>query len=227
MKRNTLLGLLMVVLATTAVTSTSAAQRYEALALVVRPSVTALHRPVTVHVTNSDGDASQGWTAYEPVTVQFKECGLRPSRFRNAAQVGPTPGQGANWSASITPAANGTVRATIGPYTTSNEVRILTRPQVRLAQTRSGSSRAEVDARVSFRGKPVRIERHDRGRWTALRAVVLSRAEEVFIDGVRYVRSRSDGFALEVPAGTKVRAVLPQAQAKPCYVAGYSRVLQR
>ncbi len=59
-----------------------------------------------------------------------------------------------------------------------------------------------------------------------LRTVVLNRTDRVQAAGVTYVWSRSDEFALKLAAGTKLRAVLPLSQAKPCYTAGTSKVIQ-
>jgi hypothetical protein len=59
-----------------------------------------------------------------------------------------------------------------------------------------------------------------------LRTVVLNRTDRVKAEGVPYVWSRSVDFTLKVLAGTKLRAVLPLSQAKPCYAAGSSEVLQ-
>jgi hypothetical protein len=230
-RRSALLGVFVLGLTAAVVSSASAARREFPTVLAVRPALTALHQPVTVYVTVVEPG---GWTSFEPVTVQFKECGRSPTRFRDAIEVPPTLIQTSplvstgNWAAVITPLANGSVRATIGPNVVSNEVRVLTRAHVWLAPTKSGRYRADVQARVSFRGKRVRIERYDRGRtgWVPLRTAVLSRTSGETSAGIRYVWSRSDEFALKLPAGAKLRAVLPLSQAKPCYAAGSSEVLQ-
>jgi hypothetical protein len=229
-RRSALLGAFVVGLTTAVVTSASAARRDFPTVLAVRPALTVLHQPVTVYVTSVE---PRGWTSFEPVRVQFKECGRSPTRFRDAVEVPPTLIQTnpnvstGNWAAVITPLANGSVRATIGPNAVSNEVSVLTRAHVRLAPTRLSRYRADVEARLSFRGKRVRIDRYDRGRsrWVPLRTVVLDRTDRVKAAGVRYIWSRSDEFALKLPAGTKLRAVLPLSQAKPCYAAGYSKVV--
>lgn len=216
---------------TTAVVASASAAAPVVIALAVRPSVTALHQPVTVSVTDVQPG---GWTSFEPVTVQFKECGRSPTRFRDAVEVPPTLIQTSplvstgNWAAVITPLASGTVRASIGRSVKSNEVGVLTRAQVRLAPTKHGRFRADVEARLSFRGKRVRIERYERQRsgWVPLRTAVLSRTNRVETAGVTYVWSRSVEFTPKVPSGTKLRAVFPLSQAKPCYAAGSSEVLQ-
>jgi hypothetical protein len=58
-----------------------------------------------------------------------------------------------------------------------------------------------------------------------LRTVVLNNGNPIG-GGSPYFQSKSDEFGLKPPAGTKLRAVLPLSQAKPCYAAGYSEVLQ-
>ncbi len=38
--------------------------------------------------------------------------------------------------------------------------------------------------------------------------------------------AEKDHFKIAVPKGTTLRAVLPLAQAKPCYLAGYSKLIR-
>jgi hypothetical protein len=227
-RRSAVLGALVLGLTMALVTSASAARRDAPIAMVVRPAVTALHEPVTVYVTT----VGAGWLALEPVTVQFKECGLTPTRFRDAVEVPSTAPLGGaavgNWVAVIAPLASGTVRATIDPNVKSDEVKVQTRPHVRLASTKRDTYRVAVEARLSFRGKHIEIQRYDRGRsrWLPLRTVALNRTDPVKLDGIRYVWSRSSEFVLKLPAGTKLRAVFPLSQAKPCYAAGYSMLVR-
>ena len=220
MRRQTLLWTLVFCLTTAVVTSASAARRDSTLTLAIRPSVTALYKPVTVSVAGIDD-----WRA-ETVTLQFQECGLYPTRFRDVAEaVAPSPG--GDWFDPIVVPANGTFRLTRGPDI-SNEVRVLTGANIRLAPTGRGHYRAHIEARQPFWRKRVRIERYDRVRsgWVLLRTVGLNRTNGVGWAGNPYVRSSSDEFALKLPVGTKLRAVFPLSQAKPCYVAGSSQVVQ-
>jgi hypothetical protein len=220
MQRHTLSWTLVFCLTTAVVTSASAARRDSTLMLAVRPSVTTLYKPVTVSVTGIDD-----WRA-ETVTLQFQECGLYPVQFRAVAEaVSPSPS--GSWFGPIPVPASGTFRLTRGPDV-SNEVRVLTRAHVQLQPIRPGRYRTYVEARQSFWRKHVRIERYDRSRsrWVPLRPVMLVDTDAVGTVLIQYVRSSSDEFALKLPRRTKLRAVFPLSQAKPCYAAGSSQVLQ-
>ena len=217
-----LLGLV-VCLTTASVTSAGAAPGDARLTLAVSPPVLAFSKPVTVAVKAID---EQTFTS--TVTLQFKECGLYPVQFREVVELLARP-PSREGSASVTAMANGIFRAT-SLTDVSNEVEVATRPLVGLVSTRSGHFRAYVDGRLSFWHKRVRIERYDRGRsrWVLLRTIVLNRTLSMTTGNPSYtfISSRSDEFSLKVPVGTKLRAVLPLSQAKPCYVAGTSQVVQ-
>lgn len=218
MRRHTVLWTLVLCLTTAVVTSASAAPREATITLAVRPSLAALQQPFNLSGTISSGEARG------VVTVQFKECGVFPIQFRDTAEMPATVGE---WATSTVTAASGTFRATLGT-SVSNEVRVRTRAYVRLAQTGPRRYVTYVDARQSFWRKRVRIERYDRrrSRWMPLRTIVLAHAGAAGFSNIPTVRSKSDRFVLRVPAGTKLRAAFPLAQAKPCYAAGYSLVLQ-
>lgn len=222
MRRHTLLWTLVLCLTTAAVTSASAARRDTTLTLAVRPSVTVFNTPVSATVAGIDPGRLN-------MKLQFQECGLYPTRFRDALQAVAPGGPGGIWSGPVTLLANGTLRATEGPDV-SNDVRFRARAHVLLAPTRRGHYRVYVDGRLSFWRKRVRIERYDRGRsvWVPLRTVILDRTNPVTTGNPEftYISSRSDEFALKLPAGTKLRAVFPLSQAKPCYAGGTSEVVQ-
>jgi hypothetical protein len=219
MRRHACFLMIGIGLTTALVASASAGRRDTTITLDVSTSVIPLHERVSVYGTISNGNA------YASVTVQFRECGLRPAVFRDATEV-PAPPDGP-WYASIEPQANGTLRAILGPAV-SNEVRVLARANVVLVPAMRGRYRAEVEARLSFWRKRVRIERYDRGRsrWLVLRTISLDHADGGTSGGITYVRSKSDEFILKVPAGTKLRAVFPLSQAKPCYAAGTSEIVR-
>jgi hypothetical protein len=178
---------------------------------------------VRVYGTISNGEAGGR------VTVQFKECGLSPAQFRDVAEAPPTLPDG-NWLVdSVVAQSSGSFRATQG-LSASNEVSVSTRAGVSLSRAGRGRYRVIVEARLPFWRKRVRIERYDRGRskWVLLRTAVLGRTEP-FTTGyppTTYISSRSDEFAVKVPRRTKLRAVFPLSQAKPCYAAGTSEVVQ-
>jgi hypothetical protein len=220
MRRHTLLWTLVLCLTTAVVTSASAARRDTTLILAVRPSVTVFYTPVNATVSGIEPGSLN-------LKLQFQECGLYPRRFRDALQAVAPGGPGGTWSGPVTVLASGTFRATEGPVV-SNHVRFQTRARVLLAPTRLAHYRAYVDGRLSFWRKRVRIERYDRSRWVLVRTVVLDRTDPVTTGSppFTYITSRSDEFALKLPRRTKLRAVFPLSQAKPCYAAGTSEVVE-
>ena len=182
--------------------------------IAVRPTIAAHFDPVTVYGSISTGKSG------EKVTVQFKQCGLYPVQFRDAAEV--TTSDGGGWSTQLGVDANGTYRAAAGG-SVSNEVKVLKRADVRLSPTRFGKFQVSVVGKLSFWHKRVTIERFDRNRgWLKVRTVLLTDSGGAGL----YVWSTSPMFKLGLPKGTTIRATLPLAQAKPCYIAGISTLLR-
>ena len=79
----------------------------------------------------------------------------------------------------------------------------------------------------SFWRKQVVVERFTRrlGKWVKVRRVSLTQSR-----GGRYavpvIFNFSETFRVRVPKGTILRAVLPLAAARPCYLGGVSRLLR-
>ncbi len=188
-----------------------------AVTIAVRPTIYGPSRPLTVYGSVTNGKAD------EKVTVQFKQCGLYPTQFRDHAEVATLEGGG--WSIDTGVAANGVFRAvTAGDV--SNEVQVLKRADVRLSPTRSGRYRAYVVERASFWRKRVLIQRFDRGRGKWLKVKTLVLVDSSAAPGSTFVWSSTEKFKLNVPKGTTIQAVLPLDQAKPCHIAGYSNLLR-
>jgi hypothetical protein len=94
---------------------------------------------------------------------------------------------------------------------------------VGLERKRSGPGfTVSVAAKRSFWRKPVQIQRRQGGSWRTIRTVRLT--ESASSTGVVSV-STAD-VRLAVARGTMLRAFLPAAQAKPCYVASTSRPIR-
>jgi hypothetical protein len=185
--------------------------------IAVRPTVVVPRQPATAYGSVASGREGQ------KVTVQYRQCGLYPLQFRDVAEVQTTEGGG--WSTPIGPEANGVYRALSGAAV-SNEVKVLRRVDVRLSPTRSGKYRAYVVARTSFWHKRIAIERYDRkrGKWLTVKTFLLDDAGAA--PGSTYVWSLAPPFKPDVPKGTTIRATLPLAQAKPCYIGGTSTLLR-
>ena len=151
------------------------------------------------------------------VTIEAKECGPHTNFFRAVASV--RTGDGGGWSAQAFMRVTTVFRATSGDVT-SPEVTVRARPAVSLS--RLSARRFEVGAGgvASFWRKRVLIQRYDRrlGTWMKLKSVVLMKSG--------YGGSASATFRVAVPKGTLIQAVLPRAQARPCYLAGYSNLVR-
>ena len=170
--------------------------------------------------------------ADEDVTVQFKQCGLYPAQFRDLMSTKTIAG-GA-WSLDELMYvrqqlyAGGLFRAQWGDQV-SEEVRLQMRAGVDLRRLpRGGRFTVRVFGTQSFWHKRVRVERFDtRSRkWILVRSLLLTDSEGSRDYGQPILISATAPFRSTVPKGTTLRAVLPLAAARPCYLAGYS-LLQR
>ena len=182
----------------------------------VRPTIYGRQGPLVV-----SGSVTSGREG-EKVTVQFKQCGLLPAQFRD--QVELTTHEGGGWSLQTGVEANGAFRAISGGDV-SNEVPVQKRVDIRLAPAPPRRFEVHVVERAQFWRKQVLIQRVDRkaGKWALVRKLRLENTGAA--PGSVYVWSTTDKFAVDVPKGTTIRAVMPLTQAKPCRIGGYSNLL--
>jgi hypothetical protein len=175
--------------------------------IAVRP---AIGSPVTGMVTVF-GTIDSG-KAGESVTVQAKECDN--AFFRVFA--GANTEAGGSWSTVIYPFITMKLRA-VWNGETSSEVTFRRRAIIgfrQQSQTRFRVGLAGYGTR--FVGKRVNIQSFDQrlGRWKTIRTVAVA----------------SSGYAtyvaLRVPKGTRLRAVLPNSHAAPCYLGATSPVIR-
>lgn len=176
--------------------------------------VTLQARPLVVssmRVTLS-GAVDNG-RAGEDVTIQAKDCGL--DFFRVVS--GAVTSEGGSWFQYYWPGRTTTLRA-VWKDATSAEVTIRKRAFVALYKRSAGRIEVRASGRSVWR-KRVFIQRFDRrlGTWRAVKTVVLT---ENRYGGVAFAT-----FAVSLPKGTRVRAVLPRSQTGPCYLAGTSNTL--
>jgi hypothetical protein len=183
----------------------------------VRPTIYGRQGPLVV-----SGSVTSG-KEHEKVTVQFKQCGVFPAQFRDHAEI--TTHEGGGWSIETGVGANGVFRAVSGGDV-SNEVPVQKRADVRLSPERSLRRFAiQVVERASFWRRQVVVQRFDRKtrKWVLVKQLRLENSGAA--PGSAFVWSTTDEFAVDVPKGTTIRAVLPLAQAKPCHIGGYSNLL--
>lgn len=188
--------------------------------------VTLAARPTVVggdqHVTLSGSVGNR--KADEVVTIEAKDCGSRPGFFRGVASA--RTHAGGEWSVDYDPAITTVLRA-VWNDTASAEITIRRRASVRLVRTPSSARKfgVSVVAKVQFWRKRVLIQRFDRrlGTWTTIKSVALEQTNAA--PGSTFVWSSAE-FKASLPKGTLVRAVFPLSQARPCYLAGVSKLVR-
>jgi hypothetical protein len=198
-----------------------------ALALVCAAGTSAATGSVTIAARSAVVTASETATLFgtvangraeESVTIEAKPCG-QPT-FTGVESA--TTDAGGHWTAEFWPGANATVRArwndaVSAPLALQQRawVRLLPRPT-------AGRFYVSVAGMVSVWRKRATIQRRTGGRWKAVKNVVLTNQDGTGTGGV----VNGAGFALRVPRGSLLRAVLPRSQAKPCYLAGVSSTVR-
>jgi hypothetical protein len=154
------------------------------------------------------------------VTIQFKACGLRPISFRDAFEMTTEAGGRYALDGYLRPfnlGVSGVYRAVSGDEV-SSEVRVSQRASVNLWPRDGGRFVVSVFGKtVSFWRRFVLLQRFERTRgvWVTVRRVLLTEDH-----------GRTKPFRPGVRSGTRIRAVFPLSQARPCYLAGVSQTLR-
>jgi hypothetical protein len=170
--------------------------------------------------------------AGEHVTVQFKQCGLYPLQFRDFLST--TTIEGGAWTlwelgqTRLQIEASGSFRAVWGNET-SRAVALKMRAFVDLRRLPRGRGfYVRVAGTQSFWRQRVRVERFDTvsRKWILVRSLLLTESEGSRDYGQPILIASSENFRPAVPKGTTLRAVLPLAAARPCYLAGYSKLVR-
>lgn len=205
------------VLASTATADPSHRPAGASGAAVDRVSLTA--RPTTIsglQPTLLFGAVSSG-RENEEVTIQAKDCGQRS--FLGVAAV--QTHAGGTFNLDFGRGVSTTVRAV---WRDAVSAPITIRQQIRVDFSRLGSGKFSVSAvgRASLWRKKMQIQRRQGGKWRTVRTVILS--DSGAAPGSPYVWNTAT-FAMKVPRGSLLRAMLPLAQARPCFLAGTSRTL--
>jgi len=191
---------------------------WSAVTLVVQPTVFSSTQERMTIFGSVDGAG-----AGRKVTIQFKACGLVPVSFRDAFEMTTEAGGRYALDGYLRPfnlGVSGVYRAVSGDDV-SSEVRVSQRASVNLRPVDGGRFAVSVFGKtVSFWRRFVLLQRFERTRgvWVPLRRLVLteenglSKSTKPFRPGVR--------------RGTRIRAVFPLSQARPCYLAGVSQTLR-
>jgi hypothetical protein len=174
----------------------------------------------STHVSGGDdivllSGAVSSRKAGEPVTVEADDCGplsWRPAyRVRTAAQGG--------WASNGDTNINTRYRAR-WKKAVSRTIHVDARPQVILRTTSTGFFSIDVLALDFFNGRTAVLQRYDAEarKWRDVARTKLRR------NGSAAELGRSSGI-FHAAAHGKLRAVLPAAQAAPCYTTGFSQNL--
>jgi hypothetical protein len=148
--------------------------------------------------------------ADEEVVIQAKDCGQ--STFTNAAAI--LTHDGGTWTTQFTRGISTTIRAVWG-NAVSPTIQLRQQPDVRLVHRSGRRFEVTVGSRGQLWRKRVLIQRRTGGSWTAVKTVVLT--ETAAPPGTGMIWTYEE-FALTVPRGSVLRAQLPRAQARPCFL---------
>lgn len=182
-------------------------------------TIAAAPRVVTYGAATTLSGVVSNQQASERVTVQATPCGTTTMSTVGTA----TTTTGGTWTLPAKPLKT-TVYQAKWKAATSTAITVKVRPRATLRKLTRGRVAVRVSAAQSFGGKVVVLQRYvsAEGRWVRVRFVVLkvmSTATPTVISGAN-VRVR-------VKTGTRLRAVIGQAQVGSCYVAGTSNVVIR
>lgn len=127
------------------------------------------------------------------------------------------------FTATVTPTAMTTYKATLH-QTESPAIVVKVRPVVALKRLARGSYSVTVTTGASLVGKSVTIQRYStlRHRWLRVKNVALTK----MTNGTKPTVMSSATFKAKLKARTRVRALLPLAQAQPCYVSAKSNTVR-
>jgi hypothetical protein len=190
----------------------------ERVTLLARPAIRGRNQTITLYGSVESGKAN------EDITIEGKECGKTEWR----AVAGAHSHAGGGWTTQYAPIITTTIRA-VWNGARSAPVTIPTRMWVQIrtaARTRQGFGfQVTVASPLQMWKRHVVVQRYERrlGRWRDVKKVVLT--ETGAAPGSSHIWTGAD-FYVKVPKGTTIRAVFPLAQARPCYLTGYSNQLE-
>jgi hypothetical protein len=158
--------------------------------------------------------------AKQNIGIQGQECGK--TSFSKAATA--KTAADSTYTATVTPTGATTYKAT-WKNVTSPTVVVTVRPVVELTRVARGSFTAKVTAGQALTGKYVLFQRYSkiRKRWVQVKKVTLTAATA---GPAKPTMISSAGFRAKVAARTRLRVLLTQPQATPCYLSATSNVVR-
>lgn len=208
---------LIAVVTVVATLASAAAAAPEQVTLVARPGVALGGSRVTL------SGSVDGGKAEEIVTIEAKDCGSSTQSFREVASARTE--DGGSWSVDYYPGITTTLRA-VWKDNTSAQVTVRQKAWIQLRRLPGSRREFEVSlgGKSHFWRKRALIQRFDRrlGTWTTVKSVVLT--ETGGFPGSGGVRTW-EKFTASIPRRSQIRAMLPLSQARPCYLAGVSKLV--
>jgi hypothetical protein len=153
----------------------------------------------------------------EAIDIQAQACGQ--NAFKKTATVTTTAGGAFSYAAK--PTENTNYQAKL-KGSTSAAVTVKVAPIVTLRKRALGKFSVSVTAAQSFAGKYVVFQRLRRTKWVSLKKVTLATAKTTTAP----TQVTSATFRIKMPAGLRIRAVLPATQAATCYLGTKSKVIR-
>lgn len=161
-----------------------------------------------VALSGSAGSARAGRTVF----VEAKEC--RSSFYRVVAATPTSAGGG--WATSVSAQVTTTYRARVG-RAYSRPVVVRKRAVLTLSRLPTGVFQVKGFGGAGLIGRRVRIERLTAAGWVLVQRARLRRSDIIgVVETTVRIRRR----------GLQLRAFLPLAESKPCFVAGASRIIR-
>lgn len=188
------------------------AESAQRVTLFVRPAVVGWTEAAVLFGT------ATGAGPQDVVGIESRECGS--TIYRKIVEEHALSGGG--YSSAVAPGVTATVRA-VWQGARSTPVTIRQEARLTLERRRSGTGFlvAAISKRSLWR-RAVDVQIRDTSSWRTVKRVRLT-------DSVRStgaVSASEATFRLAVPAGSRLRAVLPVEQARPCYTRSVSRVIR-
>ena len=191
-------------------------------AVAAQPSLTLRAAQATVGYGASatlSGTLSGGHSG-QSVEIQAQACGQ--AAFKKLASVSTTAGPvvGA-FIYTAKPTIDTTYQAKL-KGSTSPSVAVKVAPLLTLQRRALGKFGVSATAAQSFVGKYVVFQRRRGTKWVTQKKVTLASVKTATAP----TEVSSASFRLKLPAGLRVRAVLPGTQAGACYTASKSKVIR-
>lgn len=190
----------------------TAGAQIQGVTLGARPAAAPAFGAITLFGAVSNG------REHESVTIEVKDC--RQPTFRGVLAV--ETHAGGTWTTEFYPGITASIRA-VWENATSAPVTVRQVPRVFVRRVSGGRFEISVSAKVGFWHRRALFQQRVSGSWKNVKQVLLTEQDGVGNQGIIWTSAR---FRAAVPRGRQVRAFIPAASAKPCYLPGASQPMK-